>query len=427
MVRGLAFFLLLLLSQHASDVYGGIEEVEVGGTSNAPISSRVDGAAEQLFALPVQGHGDLLLHVGDDPCTAIQSFCAEVDFETSQCERQMVRAVQNVLDRMWTEVRLKVNETDAYYCGCRKCSFGKGVRKASAQSKLSKKLLGLLRKAISSRDSKSPYLADYNAQRLSLPDEDRVAHFRKALELVPNAPFIIDQLGLALNLAGRRRTATLLYENAVARGIWANVDQRPLSKHVAGLETRPWHDASSFAFTALLSSHFVTISREYVESVSSLDRPLPSQDEGIHTGGTWSEFVLKKHNVVASNAVELFPRTMALLHDISTGAGAFEGNEVDIFNAKFSILSPGTHVRPHCGPTNARLRAHLAIQHAGGAHIRVRDETRTWEEGRVMVFDDSFEHEVWHNGTEPRVVLIMDFWHPDLPLDKRDHRQYGGG
>ena len=45
----------------------------------------------------------------------------------------MLRAVQNVLDRMWSQVRLKVNETDAYYCGCRKCSFGKGMRKASAQ------------------------------------------------------------------------------------------------------------------------------------------------------------------------------------------------------------------------------------------------------------------------------------------------------
>ena len=44
-----------------------------------------------------------------------------------------------------------------------------------------------------------------------------------------------------------------------------------------------------------------------------------------------------------------------------------------------------------------------------------------------MVFDDSFEHEVWHDGRDPRVVLIMDFWHPDLPLEKREFREYGGG
>jgi hypothetical protein len=256
-------------------------------------------------------------------------------------------------------------------------------RQTKTLAKLSKKLLTLLRKAINSRDPKSSHLANYNVQRISLPDEDRVAHFRKALELVPNAPFIIDQLGVALSMAGRHRTAALLYENAVARGIWANVDQRPLSKHVAGLDTRPWHDEAGFAFTSLLANHHPVILREYTEGISSVNRPLSTQNEGIHKGGTWHEFVLRKHNVEPPNATKLFPQTLKLLRDISKGAGAFAGSEaVDIFNAKFSVLSPGTHVRPHCGPTNARLRAHLAIRHTGGAFIRVRDETRTWQEGQ---------------------------------------------
>ena len=37
-----------------------------------------------------------------------------------------------------------------------------------------------------------------------------------------------------------------------------------------------------------------------------------------------------------------------------------------------------------------------------------------WEEGKVIAFDDSFEHEVWHNGTELRLILIVDLPHPDL-------------
>ena len=32
-----------------------------------------------------------------------------------------------------------------------------------------------------------------------------------------------------------------------------------------------------------------------------------------------------------------------------------------------------------------------------------------------MIFDDSFEHEVWHEGSEgERVVLLIRFWHPDI-------------
>ena len=51
---------------------------------------------------------------------------------------------------------------------------------------------------------------------------------------------------------------------------------------------------------------------------------------------------------------------------------------------------------------------------SAGAKIRVADEEKTWENGRIIVFDDSFEHEVWHNGDELRLILIVDLWHPDL-------------
>jgi len=35
------------------------------------------------------------------------------------------------------------------------------------------------------------------------------------------------------------------------------------------------------------------------------------------------------------------------------------------------------------------------------------------------VFDDSFEHEVWNNSTESRVILLVDVWHPELTLNER--------
>lgn len=37
----------------------------------------------------------------------------------------------------------------------------------------------------------------------------------------------------------------------------------------------------------------------------------------------------------------------------------------------------------------------------------------------MIVFDDSFEHEVWHNGTTYRLILIVDVWHPDLTADEK--------
>ena len=51
----------------------------------------------------------------------------------------------------------------------------------------------------------------------------------------------------------------------------------------------------------------------------------------------------------------------------------------------FSLMSPGARLRAHCGPTNSRLRVHLALaaQH-GTCGMRVGNESRLWREGEVL-------------------------------------------
>ena len=53
--------------------------------------------------------------------------------------------------------------------------------------------------------------------------------------------------------------------------------------------------------------------------------------------------------------------------------------------------------------------------------LRVADNYLQWSEGEIFVFDDSFDHEVWHSNenNEARIVLIMDLWHPQLSAEKR--------
>lgn len=130
-------------------------------------------------------------------------------------------------------------------------------------------------------------------------------------------------------------------------------------------------------------------------------------------------------------------------------------NECDAY---FSRLRPHTHIESHCGPTPLRLRLHLGLlvpkrsdktcleteqsaasgstcsssndvaeaerggggkereeeEEEGCCRLRVENVTRRWEEGRVLVFDDSFEHEVWHDGScHDRIVLSVDIPHPN--------------
>lgn len=83
-------------------------------------------------------------------------------------------------------------------------------------------------------------------------------------------------------------------------------------------------------------------------------------------------------------------------------------------HAFFSAVAPNTHIIAHNGPTNRKLRIHIPILNVDGSRLRVGEEVKYFREGEAVVFDDSFNHESWHDGIKTRVNLIIDFWHPDL-------------
>ena len=75
-------------------------------------------------------------------------------------------------------------------------------------------------------------------------------------------------------------------------------------------------------------------------------------------------------------------------------------------------LAPGSRLHAHCGSTNARLNIHFGLVIPPKCKIRVADELRDWEVGKPLIFDESFEHEVWNDSSEPRFILQAHVWHP---------------
>ena len=91
---------------------------------------------------------------------------------------------------------------------------------------------------------------------------------------------------------------------------------------------------------------------------------------------------------------------------------------------KLYVLQQGIKVRPHNGPTNARMRVYLGTHIPDGAFILAgnpaeESNIRQWQMGKCICFDDSYEHEVWHDGSEERLVLIVDVWHPAMTHQDR--------
>ena len=85
----------------------------------------------------------------------------------------------------------------------------------------------------------------------------------------------------------------------------------------------------------------------------------------------------------------------------------------------FSVLKGGARIAPHTGMTNTRLICHLPLVVPAGCRFRVGNQVREWEVGKLMIFDDTIEHEAWNDSGEDRVVLIFDIWRPELSEQER--------
>jgi aspartyl/asparaginyl beta-hydroxylase (cupin superfamily) len=179
-----------------------------------------------------------------------------------------------------------------------------------------------------------------------------------------------------------------------------------------GISAKPWHDAESFPWTGEVERRWTEVRAELDALRARNVAFYPYEDR--YTGDLgwpgWDTWQIYRRGEYTDAARAACPRTIDVLR--SGRHGLREG--------MFASLAPGAHVEPHTGGVNAVLTVHLPLVVPPGCSMRVAGETRGWEEGRVVVFDDSFIHETWNRGTSSRVVLIWDVWHPELtPLEIR--------
>jgi ornithine lipid ester-linked acyl 2-hydroxylase len=175
---------------------------------------------------------------------------------------------------------------------------------------------------------------------------------------------------------------------------------------------RPFFPLERFPWVEHVERNWETIRGE-VQALLADREALPSFQEiskdqiAITDDDRWKTFFLYGYGFTADLGVELCPRTAAIMREIP-----------GMTTAMFSILSPRKHILAHRGPYKGVLRYHLGLivpERKQDCRIRVDTEIRHWEAGRSMVFDDTFDHEVWNDTDETRVVLFVDVLRP-LPF-----------
>ncbi|XP_061496713.1 aspartyl/asparaginyl beta-hydroxylase isoform X7 [Anopheles gambiae] len=223
------------------------------------------------------------------------------------------------------------------------------------------------------------------------------------------------QLGDALQRLGRNSEARAVYRKGVQKKLFRSVYQRSLY-NVDGLAARPYWTEEQTTYATeleLIRAKWREVRDEGLKLLTSAG-VFVNESENLRDRGDWKQLELFSRGARVERNCARAPYTCRLVEQYFPAARTCKRGQV-----KFSVMHPGTHVWPHCGPTNCRVRAHLGLRVPPGTYIRVAEETRSWENGKWLIFDDSFEHEVWHNGTETRLVLIVDFWHPELTESQR--------
>lgn len=178
-----------------------------------------------------------------------------------------------------------------------------------------------------------------------------------------------------------------------------------------GLSRQSWYNPEQFPITRELEARFSEIKEEALKVIPGY---YYEEAENIARTGSWQVCMFYEQGRRNQFICEQCPITAAILDgnkSIRRTAGLIY----------FSKMAPHTHVAAHQGSSNIRVRCHLALSVPNGdCAIRIGQHVHKWTEGKCIVFDDTFDHEVWNHTEEPRLVLLIDLWHPDLTDLERD-------
>ena len=199
--------------------------------------------------------------------------------------------------------------------------------------------------------------------------------------------------------------------------------QQPTSFYYPRLPQIPFYDPGDFEWVAALEARMPDIRAE-AEAVLSAGRDLlpyvqrnadrPTREHALLDDPDWSAYYLWKDGVLVEDHARACPAAVAAFENLPMPNVANRSP-----SALFSVLKAKTHIPPHWGMLNTRLICHLPLIVPTNCRLRVGNEVRNVEAGKMLIFDDSIEHEAWNDSDETRVILLFEIWRPELDAEER--------
>jgi aspartyl/asparaginyl beta-hydroxylase (cupin superfamily) len=196
---------------------------------------------------------------------------------------------------------------------------------------------------------------------------------------------------------------------AFRKGLTVSVGKmESLNKRFSLVGNQAILDTTLFPWIASIESEWRSVRAELDEVLKFRDglpnfQDISIEQKAITDDDRWKTFFFYGYGARNDLNCQICPATSRVLERIPGMKTAF-----------FSILFPGKHIPRHRGPYNGVLRYHLGLMVPEPENCRLvvgGIETR-WQEGKSIVFDDSFQHEAWNDSDKMRVVLFVDFLRP---------------
>lgn len=171
----------------------------------------------------------------------------------------------------------------------------------------------------------------------------------------------------------------------------------------------PVLNVRDFPWTQLLRDHWEAIRDEALATALAREDAAPSlarispDHRAIAPVDKWRSFFLWGYGYRIEENLDRCPVTRRVVAQIPELNSAF-----------FSILAPGTHIPAHRGVTKGLLTCHLGliVPRDGDVRMRVKNRIVRWAEGETLMFDDTYDHEVWNDAQHTRVVLLIQVRRP---------------
>lgn len=225
-----------------------------------------------------------------------------------------------------------------------------------------------------------------------------------------------------------RRSERIDEALAILRGELPIQLQQPTSFYFPGLPQRAFYERDEFdwvpaiedqtgAIRAELEALLAAQAADFEPYVAADADKSAGTAPNAHLAGStnWSAYHLLKGGQPVEGHADQFPVTLAALEDAPMPRIAGRSPM-----ALFSLLKPGAHIRPHHGLFNFRLICHLPLIVPAGCALRVGNQQRSWNEGQLLIFDDSMEHEARNQSDRQRIILLFEIWRPEIAEADRE-------